>query len=162
MPDRTTPRTWSNNEFVRSSWLNTDLIDASLFLKNRPFGNTVMSAIINTTSTSFVELVESRVILTCTGGNMLLAACGISSNSTAGGITTYDIALDGTRYGDATVGLTQITSHTTIAGGYADCFSLAYFTNTPPSAGSHTFSIYWKVSAGTTSVLTRFFALEIR
>lgn len=159
MPERTTPRTWANDDFMLASLLNTHLVDASMFLKSRPFGNTVMTSTVNTTSTSFTELTGSRVTLTTTGGNILIAVCGIFSNSTTGTENYFDLAIDGTRYGDATVGLTQITCPNN---NYPDCLSMILFTSTPPSAASHTFSMYWKVSANTGTTLVRLFVLEIR
>jgi hypothetical protein len=159
MPTWTTPAIPANGDLVLSSFINEQLIQNSEWLKSRPFANVVMPAIITTTSTSFVELTESRITLTCTGGNVLIAACGICSNDTVASVTTYDIAVDGTRYGDTTVGLSQVTAP---ANAYPDCLSLVHFTSTPPSVGARVFSIYWKTSASTARILTRFFALEIR
>lgn len=156
---RVTPRTWANQEFMTAALLNVQLRDASEFLKSRPFENVVLSAVVNTTSTSFAEITETRITLTCTGGNVMMAACGIFSNSTAAQTVTMDIAIDGTRYGDTTVGLTQVTSPNN---GYGDCLSLIHFTSSAPSVGDHVFSLYWKVSANQGSFLGRFFALEIR
>ncbi len=159
MPSWTTPADWSTQERVLASKLNAQLRDNLKWLKSRPFANVVMTATVNTTSTSFVELTESRITFTSAGGNIFMAACGIFSNSITGTINTFDLAIDGTRQGDATVGLTQITCPNN---NYPDCLSLLYMTSSPPSADSHTYSIYWKVSANTGTILTRFAAIEIR
>lgn len=159
MADWTTPATWADQERVLASKINAQLIQNSLWLKSRPFASVVMTTIINTTSTSFVELTESRVTFTSTGGNVRITTCGIFSNNTAGTTNSFDLAIDGTRQGNATVGLTQII---TPGAGYGDCLSMIVYTTTAPVAGSHTYSIYWKVSANTGSILTRLDAIEIR
>lgn len=157
--DWTAPGTWTYQEFVLASKLNTHLRDNSAWLKNRPFANTVMTTIATTTSTSFVELTESRATFTSYGGNVIIAVCGIFSNNTSGTTNTFDFAIDGTKQGDATVGLTQIYTPGT---DYADCLSIVFFSTSAPSAGSHTYSMYWKVSSGTGSTQLRLFALELR
>jgi hypothetical protein len=159
MPTWSTPATRANNDIMTAAIINQQWIQNSLFLKNRPFANVVMSAIVNTTSTSFTELTESRITITTQGGNILMGACGIFSNSTVGTVNSFDLAIDGTRQGDATVGLTQIT---TPSNGFADNLSVIFPTVVAPSTGAHVCSLYWKVSANTGSILIRFFALEDR
>jgi hypothetical protein len=158
MPDYTTPRDWSDYELVRAGYLNTDVRDNFLFLKTPPFNNVTINAIVTTTSTSFVELTGATMTVTSQGGRMLIAACGVSSNSSAGATVTFDLAIDGTRVGNATTGLTAQQSP---IANYPDNISAVHITDTAPSAGSHTYSVHWKVSSGTGSTITRLFAIEI-
>lgn len=143
--------------FVDATDLNEQLRNNAEFLYSRPF-NYVNNTTQTTTSTSFVEMTSSSVALTSYGGNMLVIASGKAKNS---GLSAnyFDLAIDGTRQGDATNGLTRVT---TPAANYWDCVSMTWFTSTPPSAASHNYSIYWKVSAGTASGLFRVYVMEIR
>lgn len=154
-----TPETWATNEIVKAPKLNRHLRDDMQYLKTPPFTSYTLPAIISTTSTSFVEVTGATVTVTSSGGNMWIAACGESDNSATGNTNTFDLAIDGTRQGHATTGLTTI-----VACGiqYADNVNLIFFTTTPPSAGAHTYSVYWKVSAGTGRTFLRLFAIEIR
>jgi hypothetical protein len=145
------------NLFVDADDLEAQLKENLEFLKERPF-NMVNNTVRTTTSTSFVEMVGSPVSLTSFGGNMLIVVNGKVSNTNAGTGSNLDIAIDGTRVGDASLGLTGITHP---VANYLDCLSLVWFSSTPPSAGSHAYSLYWKTSANTLSGLIRLYVMEI-
>lgn len=144
--------------FVNATTLNQQLRDNTEFLYARPF-NYVDNTTRTTTSATFVQMTGSGVTLTSYGGNMLIVANGKSSNSGAANVNYFDLAIDGTRVGDAANGLAYIHAP---AANYNDDLNIVWFTSTPPSATSHTYSVYWKTSAGTASALVRVYAFEIR
>lgn len=150
--------TKSANEFITETVLNEQLRNNLEFLKSRPF-NEVNNTSRTTTSTSFVELTGSSISLTTYGGNVLIALMGTISNNTAGAVVYLDLAIDSTRQGDTTLGLGGTTAP---FANYNDAVGLAFFSTSAPSAASHSFSIYWKVSAGTGSALLRTYVMEIR
>jgi hypothetical protein len=152
------PKTWDQYAIVRAADMNTELVENMLFLKSPPFNSVMMASIVNTTSTSFVEITGASIAISTQGGNLFIAVCGIGDNSTSGATDTWDIAIDGVRQGNATTGL---ASSRASGVNYADCINMTICTTTPPSVGSHTISAHWKVSAGTGSALVRVFALEI-
>jgi hypothetical protein len=156
MPDYSTPEDWTTEELVLASKLNRHIRDNMQWFKSPPFNSVINSAIINTTSTSVVEVTGTSTTVTSTGGNMLIVVSGINDNGTSGNTNTWDIAVDGTRLGHATTGLTAMRA-TGVQ--YADCVNMQIIT--PVSAGLHTYSAYWKVSAGTGSAFVRLFAIEI-
>jgi hypothetical protein len=158
MPDYTTPRDWSDFAIVRAPYLNTDVRDNMLFFKTPPFNSVMLPAIVQTTSTSFVEVTGCSISVTSTGGNMFIAACGVSSNSTLGATNTFDLAIDGVKQGHATTGLTSSRS---VAANYADNTNVLFCTTTPPSAGAHTYSLHWRCSSGTIDGMFRLFAIEV-
>ncbi len=159
MPDWNTPETWVLEEIVKAPKLNRHLRDDIQWLKAPPFTSYLTPALVTTTSTSFIQVTSCQVSVTSAGGNILIAACGESDNSAAGNINYWDLAIDGTRVGDASLGLSVITA---CGIQYADNISMTYFTTSPPSAGAHTYSVHWKVSAGTGRCFLRLFAIELR
>lgn len=153
----TTPATWTDLQFVTAANLNTHLRDNLDWLKSRPLNQATMT-LQTTTSLSFVEMATSSIALTSVGGNILIAANGTVS-LTVPGVMYFDLAIDGTRQGDATNGLAWIT---TPVANYNDNLGIVFMTASPPSATSHNYSIYWKVSTGTASSVSRVYAMEIR
>jgi len=128
------------------------------WLKSRPF-NTVTISSTNTTSASFVQMTGSSASLTSVGGNMLIIFVGTVGNTGAGNTITLDLAIDGTRQGDASLGLVLVT---TPVANYNDMCCMVFMTSTPPTATGHAYSVYWKTSAGTASVVGRLFVMEVR
>jgi hypothetical protein len=154
----TDPKTWVDEEFVDAAELNTHMRDNFIFLRNRPYDDVTLGSV-TTTSTSFVELTGSDATVVSQGGNFIIFANGTSSNTNVTA-TFYDLAIDGTRVGDATIGL---TSHSTPVANYTDNIGLVWFTETPLSAGSHDLSVHWKCGAGTSTALNfRIYCFEIR
>jgi hypothetical protein len=154
----TAPKNWNVGELLIASDLNTHLRDNLEWLKSRPFNNVTIAST-NTTSTSFVQMTGSSVSLSTVGGNVMIVFLGTVNNSGAGNTSSFDLAIDGTRQGDASFGL--VTVHTPLAN-YNDMCCMVFMTSTPPSSGSHTYSIYWKASAGTLTGSGRLFVMEIR
>jgi hypothetical protein len=152
------PKNWNVGELLIASDFNAQIRDNMEWLKSRPF-NAVTIAPTNTTSTVFVQMTGSSASLTSVGGNMLIIFVGTVNNSGAGNVSSLDIAIDSTRQGDSSVGL--VTVHTP-ANNYNDMCCMVFMTSTPPIAGSHNYSVYWKTSAGTLSGSGRLFVMEIR
>lgn len=95
-----------------------------------------------TNSTSFGDVDGTNLSLTISTGNhrCLVMFTGMASNS-GGSTTAFDIDIDGSRQGHATLGL--------IGGNNGPWpVTIAYMT-AQLSAASHTFKLQWKVSAGT-------------
>lgn len=157
----TAPKNVIGGESSDAAFWNTYLRDNMTWLKSRPFisGST---GTVTTTSTSFVEMTNSSISLTTTGGYIFFWAVGWSSNATGGAVNTFDLAIDGVRQTHATFGATLIQG---LTANYGDCLSLMMTTGggvggSLLGAGAHTCAIHWKVSAGTGSAALYMFALE--
>jgi hypothetical protein len=154
----TTPKNWNVGELLIASDLNTHLRDNLEWLKSRPF-NAATIAATNTTSTSFVQMTGSSASVTSVGGNIMMIFVGSIAGTAAGNVATLDFAIDGTRVGDVTNGLVLLIHP---VANYNDICCMVFMTSTPPSAAVHTYSVYWKTSAGTLSGVGRLFAMEVR
>lgn len=143
--------------FIDADDLN-DISENLAFLKSRPYNEASITTQ-TTTSASFVQVTNASASLTSYGGNMLIIANGKCSNSALGNNMFFDLAIDGTRVGNATNGLTIVTAP---AANYLDALEVVWFTSTPPSATSHTYSVHWKTSGGTASTLLRLYVCEFR
>jgi hypothetical protein len=152
------PKNWNVGELLIASDFNAQLRDNMEWLKSRPF-NTGTISTTTTTSTSFVQMTGSSASLSSVGGNVLIIFVGGVSNSGAGNSSSLDLAIDGTRQGDASFGLVSV--HAPVAN-YNDMCCMVFMTSTPPIAGSHAYSVYWKTAAGTLSGAGRLFIMEIR
>lgn len=151
------PETWANDTIMTMALLNTRLRDRFLWLKTRPYSSTTVT-VTNTTSTSFVAMSGASVSLTSVGGVVWIWFIGAISNSATAN-NRFDIAIDGTRVGDATLGLTE---KITINASDNDAIALLWITTaSPPAAGSHTYTVRWHTSSGTLTGLGRMFAQEI-
>ena len=153
-----TPKNWNVGELLIANDFNAQLRDNMEWLKSRPF-NTLTISSTTTTATSFAPVTGSSVSLSSVGGNMLIVFVGTVSNSSAGFITTLDLAIDGGRQGNSTTGL--IAVQTPVAN-YTDGVCMAFLTSTPPSLGSHAYTVHWKVSAGTATLFGQLFVMEVR
>lgn len=115
-----------------------------------------------TTGTTFADLDAtnfSRTITTSGGTSVLVIAMFMASNSGAS-TTAFDVTVDSSRQGHSTLGLQGGNN-----GPWPVCIS---YLTPALAAGSHTFRIQWKVSAGTgtvfaatTGIATHFAVMEI-
>jgi hypothetical protein len=153
----TTPKNWNVGELLIASDLNTHLRDNLEWLKDR---TTAYAAIASTTttSTSFVQVTGSSVNLTSVGGKIRMQFLGTWENTTLAIINYLDFAIDGTRVGDATVGLTREQQKVAL---YDNHIYMEWITPTPPSAAAHAYSLYWKVGANTGSIEGHIWAREL-
>lgn len=147
------PRTWSAGELVTASIMNAHVRDNLNALKTPAGGyNTLnIGADITTTSTSFVDIDATNLILTFTtgGGDVLIGFVGTFSTS-ANANVYLDIheSVAGARYfGDD--GLVAAFQTNTANSNYHVSFVVRL---TGLSAASHAFKLQWKVSAGTTTL----------
>ncbi len=155
----TTPKNWNVGELLIASDLNTHVRDNLEWLKARPFAYQAI-ATTTTTSTSYVAVTGGSVSLATVGGNVLIACLVNAANSGAGNGNFFDLAIDSTRQGDASNGLGFIS---TPVSGYYDLALLLWMTCPPPSAGSHSYALYWKTTAGTITLnYARLFVMEVR
>ena len=103
-----------------------------------------------TTSTSFVDVDATNLAATITtnGGPVLVIVNSVVWNS--GGYTDFDVTVDGARIGGSFAwGLLRTTN-----GGSFETFCIAALVP-GLSAGSHTFKLQWKVTAGTGHLLAQ-------
>lgn len=141
--------TWTAGEQLTASKFNTHLRDKQTALKSPAYFVCEVdeASDYTTTSTSFtaVDATDLTATVTTGGGNWLVGFAGQCFYSTGlSGFLTFTVAVDGTNYvGDD--GIIQGF------GGTAAPVSPASFTYILRSiaAGSRTFQLRWKVSAGT-------------
>lgn len=142
----TTPKTWSTGELVTAANMNLHVRDNLNALFSPNFGRSAYTSGANhtTTSTSFVNVDATNITFSVTsaGGMYWLGFTGRAFVNSGVNNMFIDIAVDGTRLGDATNGLIRPTS--TTAGGFFLVMAPATLT-----AGSRTITLQWRVSAGT-------------
>lgn len=143
-----TPKTWSANEGLTASLLNTYIRDQVLALKSPAHFRCYIdeAADYTTTSTSFVDIDATDLSATVTtgGGKMLLFFTGTVYQSATTARVYLDISVDGTRLGlDDGLTVVRVSSMPSHAG-----VAIAALSGTL-SAGSHTFKLQWKVDSGT-------------
>ncbi len=157
----TAPKSWIGGEVAKAAKLNEQLRDNLTWLKSRPFVAGATGAV-TTTSATFVTMTNSTVNLTTTGGYILFWATGYYFNS-AGGLGTFDLAIDGLRQGHATFGTTLLQG---LLANYNDNLNIMMITGGGAggsllAAGAHTCSLQWYVNSGTGNVDLKIFAMEL-
>lgn len=142
----TTPKTWVTGEVLTASDLNTQVRDNLDALKSPPTAQVLLdeSADFTTTSTAFVDVDASRLALTITtgGGDVLVSFQG-TLYQTHNSYNYLDVGVDGTRFG----GDDGLLNVRLLSSAYATAAFNILVTGL--AAGSHTFSLQWRVSAGT-------------
>lgn len=103
------------------------------------------SGAITTTSSTFVDATGLTVTLTTGAHRCFVTFSGTVTSSASGGVTSLDVAVDGTRQG-GTLGLLDINPST---GGYDLNGSFSFLTDVL-SAGSHTIKLQFRSSGGAT------------
>lgn len=145
-----TPRTWTTNELVTATLLNTHLRDqlSALKTKAHKFVYIDEAADYTTTSTSFVDVDATDLSLTVVtaGGDLKIGFTGTIDNSGAN-LHYLDVDIDGTRVGgddglivtaEGAAGERQVINFTCWKSGL--------------SAASHIIKLQWKVAAGTSTM----------
>lgn len=141
------PKTWSVDELVTASNLNTHLKGNLNALKNPPTDEYVCdeSNYYTTTSTSFVNVDGTNLSLTITttGGDVMVGFNASFYNNASTAIH-LDVDVDGAREAgdDGIVHINEPAAPFWIPGSFVRLI-------TGLSAGSHTFKLQWKVSGGT-------------
>ena len=146
MPTWTTPKTWSTGEALAASDMNTHIRDNLGALKAPPTDAYVCdeASDYQTNQTTFVDVDSTNLSLTITttGGDVMIGFHGhVHAN---GGNCSFDVAIDGVRDGGD------------------DGYILVYNAYRSPvnfvrlvqglDAGSHTFKLQWKVTAGSATL----------
>ncbi|MBN1963309.1 MAG: hypothetical protein JW910_01600 [Anaerolineae bacterium] len=148
----TTPRTWAVDELVTAANMNTHLRDNLSYLFARPLDSVRDTGTYATTSTSFVDVSASNLIvtLTITSGRALVLASFSSYVPNTAATGAFDVIVDSTtRAGDSTWGSQVIKQFAAAAPGFPTAF-VALFTGL--SAGSHTFKLQYKTNNATYAV----------
>lgn len=141
----TPPRTWSADELIDETILNTHVRDNLAWLKTPPNGRATLSSQVTTTSTSFTDITGLSVTMTTSGGNVLCFFTGALANS-GSYYSLVTLNVDGTVVG-GTDGLV------TVLAASSQNVSFAYVL-TGLSAASHTIKMQWKTAnAGGTVTL---------
>lgn len=147
----TTPASYTTGETVTAAKLNLHIRDNlnALFIPNYGNGDYTSGANHTTTSTTFavVDATNITFSVTSAGGMYWLGFCGQVFGSTSAVIPYFDIAVDGTRVGDATIGLCRGSQSTTAA-------SFTVIAPTVLSAGTRTITLHWRVSTGTGTLVS--------
>ncbi len=100
---------------------------------------------LTTTSTVFVDVDPSFSLTITTGARrVLIGFVGVALNSVAGGVTSFDVAVDGTRLG----GAQGLSSMRVSSASFVENVGFVVMTD-PLAAGSHTFTLQWFVNANT-------------
>lgn len=150
----TDPKTWTS-EPLTSSDLNTQLRDNMEALKLPPTAHydPQETADYTTTSTAFVDVDSTNLSLTITLGDVddsdVMIGFHATVNSNTDSRVYFDIDVDGTRLGNPD-GIIFVQRNDT-----ADAFDhMVSFVRlvTGLSAGSHTFTLQWKVSSGSATL----------
>lgn len=144
----TQPTTRNTGDSITASVWNTDIVDNIIALKNPPSAQYTANEAANwtTTSTSFVDVdgTDLSLAITTTGGDVMIGFHG--NVSSLNNYVWFDVTMDGTRIGtdDGFMGI-YATSSTNIMVSPVSFVRLV----TNVAAGSHTFKLQWKASAGT-------------
>ena len=150
----TAPKTWTS-EPLTSLDLNTYVRDNQNHLKDRldNSASRIISALstFSTTSTDWVDIDAQKLSLTLTthGGDVLLGYTGSVKNGKDGKYSYFNVAVDGVdRFAGSGVSMLSI-------GGTQDTYRpkpLSIVVLIPDlSAGSHTFTLRWKVQSGSSA-----------
>jgi hypothetical protein len=140
----TDPKTWQTGEALTASDMNTHIKDNLNALKAPPTEHYECdeASDYTTTSTSFVDVDATSLSLTIvtTGGDVLIGFCGFFQQSAA--VVFLDV--------HESVGNARLAGDDGIArpGNGFEFVSFIWLA-TGLDAGSHTFKLQWKVSAGT-------------
>lgn len=146
----TTPKTWSS-ELVTVTDMNTYIRDNMLALKDPPSDNyeSDEGADYTTTSTGWAQVdADWALTITTTGGDVMLGFVCSADNNTAGEQLYFNVYVSSlaTRVvGDDGICTFEMPTSTTSRPQVVSFM----FLLTGLSAGSHTFTLQWKVSGGT-------------
>lgn len=148
----TAPRTWVAAENVTAALLNTHLRDNLLALKDPPSANYELNegADITSNSATFVDVDGTNFSLqiTTVGGDVFVHFHGTVFHSAGAGSNKrvfFDVDVNGARTG----GDDGIMSVTISSGDPDECAVTFTRLITGLGAGTHTFKLQWKMSAGT-------------
>lgn len=137
----TSPKTWSADELVTNTMLNTHLRDNLNYLKAKPYGKASLATQITTASTSFTDTGLS-VAVTPAGEAIIASFTGVVGIS-GGSQCQFDIDVNGTRQG-GTDGLVCV-----VTSGTVESVALTIIVDGLTPGNLYTIKVQWKVNAGT-------------
>lgn len=147
----TTPATWSVDQLVTATLMNTHIRDNLNALKAPPTDvqDVNEGADYTTTSTSFVDIDSAgdpdlNLTIETGGGDVLVTFYGTFAN--AGGHINLDFTVDGVKHG----GDDGLLRSASTALGHKNLTFAVWVQGL--SAASHTFKMQWKVDAGTATM----------
>ncbi len=150
----TTPKTWTVDEVVGASDMNTHMRDNLVALKAPPHFETAFASgvlALSTTATEFTAITGSlQAALTTYGGDVQFYMAGLYSRDAADRRVSFDVQVDSTgRYhASATEGWGRFTIEvSTATSGVTKIFGPVWITGL--ASGAHTFRPVWKTNAGT-------------
>lgn len=133
------------NEHLQTSSVATGNLQANSVTSNTVV-NKNETASITTTSTSYVEIVDLTSTISCpVDCNLLILFRSNVNNNTSGFSTDTQLNVDGANYYESR--FTSSTANTT--GNNSNQLLIS------ATAGSHTVKVYWKATAGTSTMHTR-------
>jgi len=150
----TDPKTWEYGELVTAELLNEQLRDNMLALKNPPTGQVVRDngGFYSTTSTSFVAVDSTnvKVTLTTSGGDVMVGFVGTAhADATSSRFMSFDVDVDGNGGWASSQGYASGIATTSIQSTTAWGVSFGPILIQSLAPGTHTFTLLWRVSAGT-------------
>jgi hypothetical protein len=152
----TDPKDWNSGETLLEADFDNYISSNLMFLKTPTQSRLTAGTLTTTTSASFVDITGVTITMTTNAYKCNIHFIASIACSTAGLVTTT-LLIDGVNVGDATLGI-QL-------GNYAGSSNLPFgfvFPTAVLTAGSHTFKMQWKTSAGTATLQTgwNFYAVE--
>lgn len=162
----TAPATWTANQLIGASDLNTQVRDnLNYLLGGRTIGSKTSAVSASTSSTTFVDIDATNLIITqtLTSTRALCVLVAPMYQNTAGSYVYFDFVVDSTSRIGGTNGIFGF-SPAAAGGYYMPGVVVGIFTGL--TAASHTFKPQWKVSANVggligTSGVAQFYVLEI-
>lgn len=138
----TVPTTRLTDDLITSSIWNTDVVDNLLWLKDPTTDVVTLSTALTTSSTTFADMTGLSITITTNGGSVLVGFTGSFTNSNSAAANNITLLVDGVSEG-ADDGVAVFVD--------TDVVSFVWLVE-GVSAGSHTFKLQWKVSAGTATL----------
>jgi len=146
----TAPKTFAANAVLTASELNTYVRDNTIALKAPPTDlyNVNEGADYTTASTSFADVdgTDLSLTITTTGGDVMIVFDGTVSHDTTGARVYFDVYYDSSTYLGGDDGMFFEVPNS--GGGVTEKHVSFMRILQGLSAGSHTFNLRWKVSAG--------------
>ena len=133
-----TPKTWTSEPLTAID-MNTQIRDNMNALKNPPTDTATPPGLQNVTSTSYIDVTDTTVNLTTTGGDVMVGVIGYV-RAASGQHVEVRVDIDGTDYPLVYCGTAENTP----------CNSARLITGV--SSGAHSVKLRTKVTGGTGSV----------
>ncbi len=152
----TTPKTYATGDPLTAAELNQYQRDNIVALKDPPSNSYIVNegSDYATTTTSFVVIDATNLSLaiTTTGGDVVIAFTGTVRQATSGESVAFEIFKDTDGGGFVAIAGNDGMMLVQATAAQANYPIVINWLLTGLAAGTHTFRIYWKVSAGTATL----------